>query len=74
MTALDIWTRFPVIFGGFVIKTDRYHFLKPIQIFLIFFTDICPAADIQKFAYRYFNKIFWLKLVWIVNSLISKVD
>jgi len=37
------------------------------------FTDICPVADIRlvtdtdipKFAYRYFNKVFWLKLVGI---------
>jgi len=47
---------------------------KPTDI--IFFTDIWPAADIRlatetdipKFAYRYiyryFNKVFWLILVW----------
>jgi len=39
--------------------------------------EIWPAAnirlatdtDIPKFAYRYFNKVFWLKLVWIAYSL-----
>jgi len=50
------------------------------DIFNYFFSDIWPAADIQlaiytdipKFAYgyfcRYFNKIFWFKLVGITYS------
>jgi len=49
-----------------------FFFLKPIPIFSIFFTDICPAAYIRlvtdidnpKFAaYRHFNKEFWLNLM-----------
>jgi len=59
----------------YIQETDRYHFLKP--IFSIFSLDIWPVADIRlaidtdipKFAYqytfRYFNKIFWLKSMWI---------
>jgi len=52
-------------------------FLKSISIFSKNFTDIWPAAadirlatdtGILKFAYRYFNKVFWLKLVWIAHS------
>jgi len=55
--------------------SDRYHFLKPIPIFKKKLTNICPVAyirlaidtDIPKFTYqyfcRYFNKVFWLKLV-----------
>jgi len=52
--------------------TDRYHFLIPI-FSKKFFTDIWPVVDIllttdtdiPKFPYRYFNKVFWLKLVEI---------
>jgi len=58
------------------LETDRYNFFEiDTNIFKIFFTDICPAANIRlatdtnvpKFAYRYiyryFKKVFWFKLV-----------
>jgi len=60
------------------LETDRYNFLKLFLIF--FFTDTWPTADIRmatdtdisNFAYRYicryFNKKFWLKLMWIAYS------
>jgi len=56
------------------LETDRYFFEIDIDIFKKIFTDIWPVANIQlatdtdisKFASRYFNKVFWLKLVWIV--------
>jgi len=53
-------------------EIDRYHFFETdTDIFKNFFTDIWPSADIRlatdtdvsKFAYRYFNKVFWLKLM-----------
>jgi len=54
------------------LETDRYFFETDI---FNFFTEIWPAADIRlatdtdipKFAYRYFNKVFWYKLVWIAR-------
>jgi len=60
----------------FKLETDRYHFFDT-DILKIFSTDIWPVpdfrlatdTDISKFAYRYvrryFNKVFWLKLLWI---------
>jgi len=61
-----------------VLKTDRYHFFKNrYRYFQKFFTDSWPTADIRlstdtRFAYRYFcryfDKVFWLKLVWIAYS------
>jgi len=57
---------------GYLLETDRY-FFSP--IFSIFFTDIWPVnillttdTDIPKFAYRYFTKVFWFKLVRIAYT------
>jgi len=59
--------------------TDIF-FLNRYPYFQIFFTDLWPVAnillttetDIPKFAYRYicryFNKVFWLKLVGIAST------
>jgi len=51
-------------------ETDRYHFFKTDTDNLKKFTNIWPAVviplvtdtEIPKSAYRYFNKVFWLKL------------
>jgi len=56
--------------------TTDFIFLKLIPVFSIFLTDIWPVAnillttdtDILKFAYRYFNKVVWLKLVGIAYT------
>jgi len=60
---LNIYNIQLIIGQPFVVETDQYHFLelklKPIPIFLNFFTDIWPVADIllatdsdiPKFAY-----------------------
>jgi len=69
-----------IIDGLFEVEIDWYHLLETDIDIFIFFTDIRPAAairlatatDIPKFAYRYFfryfKKVFWLKLVRIVYN------
>jgi len=78
------------------LEADRYHFVETNidNIFKKIFIDIWPVADIRlatntnisKFAFRYncqyFNKAFWLKLVYITynpdlatyGSLTNEVD
>jgi len=68
-------------FSWSILETVRYHFLKPISIFSKkSFTDIWTVADIllttdtdilkfaSRYIYRYFNEVFWLKLVEIAYT------
>jgi len=70
-----------------LLQTDRYHFVETDTDIFIFFIDIWPAADIRlatdtdilKFAYRYFKKVFWIKLCGLLTaptygSLTNEVD
>jgi len=62
----------------FMLEADRYHTYETnTDIFKKIFTDIWSVADIRlatnidipNFAYRYFNKVFWLKIVWIAYTV-----
>jgi len=64
-------------------ETDRYHFFETDIDIFNFFTDNWLAADIRmatytdtpKFACRYINKVFWLKLLRIAyGNLTNEVN